>query len=94
MGLTGVIDLLSRRCLGAAKLPTAGPQQQASPLTVGELVALHATLLDEKKMYGTATWQELFCAVSTPGPDGQICNTPILCCQTLTNTCLSFWSFQ
>ena len=47
VGLTGVIDLLSRRCLGAAKLPTAGPKQQASPLTVGELVALHAILLDE-----------------------------------------------
>ena len=47
MGLTGVIDLLSKRCLGAAKLPTAGPQQQASPLKVEELATLHDILLDE-----------------------------------------------
>ena len=47
MGLTGIVDLLSKRCLGAAKLPTAGPQQQASPLRVEELVALHDILLDE-----------------------------------------------
>ena len=47
LGLTGVIVLLSKRCLGAAKLPTAGPQRQASPLTVEELAALHDILLDE-----------------------------------------------
>ena len=47
VGLTGVIDLLSKRCLGAAKMPVAGPQQQASPLTVSELAALHDILLDE-----------------------------------------------
>ena len=46
IGLHGVVDLLSKRCLGAAKLPTAGPQQQAAPLRVAELVALHETLGD------------------------------------------------
>lgn len=46
IGLHGVVDLLSKRCLGAAKLPTAGPQQQAAPLRVAELVALHDTLVD------------------------------------------------
>ena len=47
IGLEGVSDLLSKRCLGAARLPTAGPQKQASPLTVDELRALHDILLDE-----------------------------------------------
>lgn len=47
LGLEGVSGLLSKRCLGAARLPTAGPQKQASPLTVDELKALHSILLDE-----------------------------------------------
>ena len=95
VGLTGVIDLLSRRCLRAAKLPTAGPQRQASPLTVGELVALHATLLDETEdVWDRNMAGAFFVLCLHPGPDGQICNTPIFCWQTLTNTCLSFWSFQ
>ena len=30
IGLHGVVDLLSKRCLGAGKLPTAGPQQRVT----------------------------------------------------------------
>ena len=43
----GTIDLLSKRCLGAARQPTSGPQKQASPLTVAELGALHKILASE-----------------------------------------------
>lgn len=46
LGLEGVTDLLSKRCLGAARQPTAGPQLQASPLKVAELSALHEVLGD------------------------------------------------
>ena len=44
MGFLGTTDLLSKRCLGAARQPTLGPQKQASPLTVAELGALHRIL--------------------------------------------------
>ena len=49
MGFLGTIDLLSKRCLGAARQPTAGPQKQAAPLTVAELGALHRILASEKE---------------------------------------------
>ena len=37
-------DLLSRRCLGSAKMVGPGPNKQASPLKVEELKVLHAVL--------------------------------------------------
>ena len=47
LGFSGTTDLLSKRCLGAARQPTSGPQKQASPLTVVELRALHKILASE-----------------------------------------------
>ena len=44
LGFLGTTDLLSKRCLGAARQPSSGPQKQASPLTVMELGALHKIL--------------------------------------------------
>ena len=44
LGLNGLTDLLSKRCLGAAKQTTAGPNRQAAPLTVAELRVLHDIL--------------------------------------------------
>ena len=46
VGLEGLTELLSRRCLGAAKQTTTGPSRQASPLTVAELQVLHNVLAD------------------------------------------------
>ena len=44
VGLNGLTELLSKRCLGAAKQTTAGPSRQASPLTVAELQVPHDVL--------------------------------------------------
>ena len=44
LGLGGMTELLSKRCLGAAKQTKAGPNRRASPLTVAELQVLHDVL--------------------------------------------------
>lgn len=79
VGLTGVIDLISKSCLGAAKMPTAGPLGQASPLTVGEIAALHDILFGHCKTEDV--WDRnmagaFWCCVYT-GPDCLTCNTLI-----------------
>ena len=46
LGLEGAAAILSKRCLGAARQPSSGPQKQASPMQVIELRALHAVLIN------------------------------------------------
>ena len=48
VGLSGLTELLSKRCLGAAKQNKAGPNRQAAPLTVAELQVLHDVLASKE----------------------------------------------
>jgi len=47
----------SKRCIGAAATRCQGPQRQASPFTVQELVTLHSIVIDEARNI----WDRIFC---------------------------------
>ena len=64
LGLENLAELLlSKRCIGAAAKIQQGPQRQASPLLVTELMALHRCLDD----CGADSWDRLFCGAALFG---------------------------
>ena len=75
VGLNGLTELLSKRCLGAAKQTTAGPSRQASPLTVAELQVPHDVLASPDGDIWDRNMAGAFWDAYIQGQGGRIFNT-------------------